>query len=553
MHPHNVLVTVTGYDRPGVTSALFAALAAHDVEVLDVEQVVIRGRLVLGVALALRGDPGPLRRAATLAAEALGTEIEVTITEDTCEPAEPPRARHHVIVLGRPLRAGALGEIARRIADLGGNVDAISRLSDDRFVGLELMVSGADHRGLAATLVTVARETGTDIAVERAELRRRSKRLVLLDADRTLIPTDTLGLLAELAGCGAESARLLAAAREAEAAAQPGAAGVSRADGVRAGGGTLGSARNGGPDRSGPGSPARPGRAVDGVRPDGVRPDHRPATGRSVGAPGLLGASDDPATGAPGDPAAGGPAGPGGPGGHGGLGGSGVPTGSGDSGGPSGQGGVGRLGRPGGPAGGGASGRAASAGRSGPGAAPGQPSREAELLRARVALLAGLPVSALQEVRAGLRWAAGADELVGTLKRMGYRCGAVSAGAAQVVEPLLDGLGLDFAVANRLEVVGRRLTGRLVDAGLDPFSKAQALARFAEAYGVPLSQTVAVGGAGGTDMVTRAGLGVAVGTEPTPAGAGGSGDGTLTCAESLLTVLGLRGPSAAVDGARPAG
>ena len=459
MHPHNVLITITGYDRPGVTSALFAALAAYDVEVLDVEQVVIRGRLVLGVALALRGDPGPLRRAATLAAEALGTEIEVTITEDTPEPIVPSDARHHVIVLGRPLRAGAVGEIARRIADLGGNVDAISRLGDESFVGLELMVSGADHGALADTLVTVARETGTDIAVERAELRRRSKRLVLLDADRTLIPTDTLGQLAELAGQAAESARLAAAAQDAN--------GVAGRDGSSA--------------DTGAGSPA----------PTGVRTGGRATGGGSAGAPAA-------------GPAAGG---------------------------------------------------AAPAGTS-------VADRQAKLLRARVALLTGLPVAALEQVRDGLRWAPGADELVATLQRMGYRCGAVSAGAAQVEEPLLDGLGLDFAVANRLEVSGDTLTGRLVDAGLDPSSKARALVRFAAAYGVPLSQTVAVGGPGATDMVAQAGLGVAVGAGAAGGGSGGrvrstggrtparaaARNGGGTYADALLVVLGLSGPDGVGSG-----
>jgi phosphoserine phosphatase/predicted amino acid-binding ACT domain protein len=471
MHPHNVLVTVTGFDRPGVISALFAAFAAHDVEVLDVEQVVIRGRLVLGVALALHGDPGALRRAATLAAEALGTEIEVTSADDQPDAVVPRRSRHHVVVLGRPLRAGAVGEIARRIADLGGNLDTISRLGDDRFIGLELMVTGADHHRLASTLVTVALETGTDIAMERAGLRRRSKRLVLFDADRTLLPTDTLGLLAELAGQGTESARLVQAARAAElqaafaarlAAGHRFAADLATADGGRPAAGPRGSLRLG----DGPSVPG-----ADGSGPDG----HPPAD----------------------------------------------QDGFGDLGGVS----------------------AASFSR-----------REAELLRARVALLAGLPVTALQQVRAELRWAPGADALLARLQRMGYRCGAVSGGAAQVVEPLLDRLGLDFAVANRLEVSGRRLTGRLVDAGLDPASKVQALVRFADAYSVPLSQSVAVGGLGGIDMVASAGLGVAVGT-----GAGGGwpsgpgrppapreaarnhsdGPGEVSYAEALLVMLGL--------------
>lgn len=466
MHPHHVLVTVTGFDRPGVISALFPAFAAHDVEVLDVEQMVIRGRLVLGVALALHGDPGALRRAATLAAEALGTEIEVINTEDLPEPVQR-RPRHHVIVLGRPLRAGAVGEIARRIADLGGNVESISRLGDDRFIGLELIVTGVEHHRLATTLVTAAVETGTDIAMERAGLRRRSKRLVLFDADRTLLPTDTLGVLAELAGRGTESARLVRSARQAELLA--GAAGRLADEGPQPAPAPV------------PGA-TRPGGAG---ALDGLRPDSPPAGATGVGP-------------APTDVA----------------------------------------------------------------------QREVELLRARVALLAGLPVTALQQVRSELRWAPGADALVGRLQRMGYRCGAVSGGAAQIVEPLLDRLGLDFAVANRLEVVGGRLTGRLVDTGLHPPGKAQALVRFAEAYGVPLSQTVSVGGLGGIDMVGCAGLGVAVGTgagggwasPPAPRDAahepaashgaghnGAGGPGEVTYAEALLVILGL--PTDGAEGA----
>jgi phosphoserine phosphatase/predicted amino acid-binding ACT domain protein len=490
MHPYNLLVTVTGFDRPGVISALFAAFAAHDVEVLDVEQVVIRGRLVLGVALALHGDPAALRRAATLAAEALGTEIEVTSTEEP-DAVGPRRSRHHVVVLGRPLRAGAVGEIARRIADLGGNLDTISRLGDDRFIGLELMVTGADHHRLASTLVTVALETGTDIAMERAGLRRRSKRLVLFDADRTLLPTDTLALLAEFAGQGAESERLVQAARAAE---------LQAASAARLAAGSRLAAPNAGAGQPGPGSGSGPGPG------SGSDDRYRPAAGGSQA----------------------------GPAGHPGAEGSGPD---------------GRR-----PAGGDSSGGAVDGKPAGVASttAPGAHRRAAELLRAQVALLAGLPVTALQQVRADLRWAPGADALLARLQRMGYRCGAVSGGAAQVVEPLLDRLGLDFAVANRLEVAGRRLTGRLVDAGLDPASKVQALVRFADAYGVPLSQSVAVGGLGGIDMVASAGLGVAVGTgagagrtgpghppAPREAGRASSGGGEVSYAEALLVMLGL--------------
>ena len=59
----NVLITVTGPDRPGVTSVLFAALTRHGVDLLDVEQVVVRGHLTLGALVATQHDADGLREA----------------------------------------------------------------------------------------------------------------------------------------------------------------------------------------------------------------------------------------------------------------------------------------------------------------------------------------------------------------------------------------------------------------------------------------------------------------------------------------------------------
>jgi phosphoserine phosphatase len=218
MEPHSVLVTVTGRDRPGVTAALFAALASHDVEVLDVEQVVIRGRLVLGVLVALHGEPAGLRHAVSTCCEALGMESEVLVADSPRDAVAGAwrRGRHHVILLGHPLRAGAVGEVAQRIADLGGNIDSISRLSHYPVTSLELMVSGADHGRLRSALVTAAKETGTDIAVERAGLHRRSKRLLVLDVDSTLVQGEAIEMLAAHAGCSTEVAEVTARAMAGE-------------------------------------------------------------------------------------------------------------------------------------------------------------------------------------------------------------------------------------------------------------------------------------------------------------------------------------------------
>ncbi|MDQ3431053.1 MAG: phosphoserine phosphatase SerB, partial [Actinomycetota bacterium] len=134
----------------------------------------------------------------------------------------------------------------------------------------------------------------------------------------------------------------------------------------------------------------------------------------------------------------------------------------------------------------------------------------AAALRARVALLAGLPAEVLDDVRREVRLAPGARTLVRTLKRLDHRFAVVSGGFTQIIEPLAQELGIDYAAANTLEVRDGRLTGRLVGELIDRQGKAAALERFAAAAGVPLAHTVAIGdGANDLDMLSRAGLGVA--------------------------------------------
>jgi phosphoserine phosphatase len=201
MQPTSVLATITGRDRPGVNAAFFAALAAHDVEVRDVEQVVIRDRLILAVLFDLRGDPVALRRSVTRTAQALGLQSEVTIDDDVGASRRPPRGtRTHVIVLGRPLRPGAFSHIAQRIADIGDNIESVAQLATEPASSVEMIVRTTDPVELRAVLVQAADDTGVDIAVEQAGLRRRAKRLVVLDIDSTLIRDDAIDLLAERAG-----------------------------------------------------------------------------------------------------------------------------------------------------------------------------------------------------------------------------------------------------------------------------------------------------------------------------------------------------------------
>jgi phosphoserine phosphatase len=139
----------------------------------------------------------------------------------------------------------------------------------------------------------------------------------------------------------------------------------------------------------------------------------------------------------------------------------------------------------------------------------------AAALRERVALLAGLDASVIDEIRAGLRLAPGARTLIRTLRRLGYKCGIVSGGFTQFTDALAADLGLDYAAANTLEIEGGTLTGQVTGSIIDRAGKATALRDFAARAGVPLDQTVAVGdGANDLDMIAAAGLGIAFNAKP---------------------------------------
>ncbi|WP_020573760.1 phosphoserine phosphatase SerB [Actinopolymorpha alba] len=209
-----LLVTLTGRDRPGVTSAVFDALAPFSVEVLDVEQVVLRGRLVLGVLVTAPRDEIRLRKTVEKVARNLGMEVEV---ESGAGDNLPRRlGRSHVTVLGHPLPARAVSAIAGRIADTGGNIDRIVRIARYPVIAIELDVSGTDPDMLRNALAIEAADQEVDVAVQPAGLYRRAKRLVVLDVDSTLIQGEVIEMLAAHAGYLDEVTRVTAAAMRGE-------------------------------------------------------------------------------------------------------------------------------------------------------------------------------------------------------------------------------------------------------------------------------------------------------------------------------------------------
>ncbi|HXA61536.1 MAG TPA: phosphoserine phosphatase SerB [Streptosporangiaceae bacterium] len=212
-----LLITLTGRDRPGVTSRLFGTLAGFPVTVADLEQVVIRGRLILGVLLSYdtATDIGQVLTAVERIAADL--EMEVELSTGTGKKIAPNRrGRLHVTILGSPLLPAAIAGIAGRIAANGANIDRIERLSHYPVTTIEMDVSGADPDQLRAALAIEAAEQQVDVAVQRAGLHRRAKRLIVMDVDSTLIQGEVIELLAEHAGCLAEVAKVTEAAMKGE-------------------------------------------------------------------------------------------------------------------------------------------------------------------------------------------------------------------------------------------------------------------------------------------------------------------------------------------------
>jgi phosphoserine phosphatase len=215
----SVLITVTGHDQPGVTSALFEVLSRHKVELLNVEQVVIRGRLTLGVlvagAAAAAGGP-ELRDEVQAAIHGVG--LDVTIERSVDLPVMRGPSTHTIVVLGRPITAESFGVVAREVAGLGVNIDFIRGVSDYPVTGLELRVSippGADGQ-LQTALARVAVDEGVDIALEDYSLARRAKRLIVFDVDSTLIQGEVIEMLADRVGAHAAVAEITEAAMRGE-------------------------------------------------------------------------------------------------------------------------------------------------------------------------------------------------------------------------------------------------------------------------------------------------------------------------------------------------
>ena len=213
--PHPVLVTVTGDDAPGVAAGLFATLERLGAVVLDVEQVHIRGQLLLGVVVA---HPD-----AAAVDEAVRRNVRpglraTAVSMPAHHRAAPGRGieRTLVTVLAQSLDARQLAGVFATLSASGANIERIVQLGRYPVDSYELEVTGGDVSKLRRALGEAAAELELDVAVQPAGIHRRAKHLIVLDVDSTLVQGEAVDLLAAHAGRAREVSAVTGAAMRGE-------------------------------------------------------------------------------------------------------------------------------------------------------------------------------------------------------------------------------------------------------------------------------------------------------------------------------------------------
>ena len=199
------LILVSGEDRPGITEKLMSLLSEFSVLVLDIEQLVIRGRLILTVLISLdESHASAIAADLELLEKEIGFDIAIDFAEEQ-NSAENP-ANLHVVIISDSLKPASIAVVAAELSKIQANISAIRRTSSEPLTAIELDISCPDKsiKEVQKLLAVVAISHKIDLAVEQGNGLRSAKRLVMLDMDSTLIVQEVIDLLAAKAGVAEE-------------------------------------------------------------------------------------------------------------------------------------------------------------------------------------------------------------------------------------------------------------------------------------------------------------------------------------------------------------
>jgi phosphoserine phosphatase len=207
-----LILTFTGPDAPGITARITRVLAHAGARVSDVEQVVVQGLLTLGFAVATE-DPAKLLKELLFAAHELG----LTLESRKARPAKEEAPRYALTLIARTIGAMELQAISGILAAHGANIERIHRLSEVGLASVEFAISLAgDVAPLERALLAAAAQGAFDCALQRETLLRRSKRLIVMDMDSTLIRIEVIDELARAHGVGEKVAEITRRAMQGE-------------------------------------------------------------------------------------------------------------------------------------------------------------------------------------------------------------------------------------------------------------------------------------------------------------------------------------------------
>ena len=214
-----ILVRITGQDRPGLTASVMGILARYDAQILDIGQADIHSTLSLGILMRLKeAHSGQVMKELLFKATELGVNIGFSpITDDEYEDwvGHQGKNRYILTVMGRQLDARQIEAASLIITEQGLNIDSILRLTGRKSIKnptnhvracIEFSLRGEpnNRKEMQSKLMQVSKDMEIDFSFQRDDMFRRMRRLICFDMDSTLIQTECIDELADRAGVGAE-------------------------------------------------------------------------------------------------------------------------------------------------------------------------------------------------------------------------------------------------------------------------------------------------------------------------------------------------------------
>lgn len=199
------LILLSGEDRPGITEKLMSLLSEFSVLVLDIEQLIIRGRLILTVLISLdESHADAIASDLEFLEKETGFDIAVDFAQGQNTDGVSPNL--HVVIIAKSLKPASIAVVAAELLRIQANITAIRRTSTDPLTAIELDIYCPDRsvKEVQRLLSAVAISNKIDLAVEQGNGLRSAKRLVMLDMDSTLIVQEVIDLLAAKAGVAEE-------------------------------------------------------------------------------------------------------------------------------------------------------------------------------------------------------------------------------------------------------------------------------------------------------------------------------------------------------------